>query len=90
MLFCYIHITISLKRSALRVVPVPAPIITPGAESGDSRPSKPILINGQQDSLLRARRNIFKNTGHRVCRLSDLLESKSGDFLHVQPWLAWT
>ncbi|XP_038077124.1 cholecystokinin receptor-like [Patiria miniata] len=34
MLFCYIHITISLKRGALRVAPVPAPLSLKTAPSG--------------------------------------------------------
>lgn len=57
MLFCYIHTAISLKKGALRVAPMPAPIIKPGSE-----PSPPVVANNndQLGSLFRARRNTFK------------------------------
>ncbi|XP_033637804.1 cholecystokinin receptor-like [Asterias rubens] len=57
MLFCYIHTAISLKKGALRVAPVPAPIIIHVA---GSEPKPPVVVNDQQESLFRARRNTFK------------------------------
>ncbi|XP_038050817.1 beta-3 adrenergic receptor-like [Patiria miniata] len=65
MLFCYSHITVSLKRSALRLAPAPAPIIKPRAKD-DQSPDEPAqrpdnaAVYDPQDALYRARRNTFK------------------------------
>ncbi|XP_022088185.1 cholecystokinin receptor-like [Acanthaster planci] len=68
MFFCYIHITVSLKRSAMRVIPAPAPITKPQSDTDDRAPSKPsqcqaaagLVANDPQNALYRARRNTFK------------------------------
>ncbi|XP_022096564.1 cholecystokinin receptor type A-like [Acanthaster planci] len=68
MLFCYTHITITLKRSAKQIAPLTTTSYQHGVEGshiqavtamGQER-QQPRLVNEQQESLLRARRNTFK------------------------------
>ncbi|XP_038045561.1 beta-1 adrenergic receptor-like [Patiria miniata] len=65
MIFCYTHITITLKRSAKQIGPLTATISNHNGVEGShnlaaSAMGQSRLGNEQQDSLLRARRNTFK------------------------------